>query len=942
MSSAVKPLVRGLNILLIGVLLLQGSIVPHQPASAQLHLASSVSNDATAFLRQAMADARANAASPASHQRFTTASRVQRATHMRAAAQGTGALALTITAVDTDIVLDWVDNPAAVAYEVHRSATAFFTPNSTTRLATLSGDVNSYTDIGAAGDPAVNYIYKVQALSGGSAVVALSGEVGEMDYALNNAAGSYSLIAIPFTADNIVDAASLAATISNAAALLKWNAPNQTFQFFQPPNSGDNFTLAAGDAVFVQAAGGGPNVVTLVGAVTQVQFDLVPNGFNFISLPLSEANLTDAAAVAADIGSIQALLAWNEDTQLFRFFTPPNSGDNFALSPGTPFIVQTGADSPTVWPPGSQRATAAIIDPAPNANGWNNTDITVTFVLTDTDGQVYTSAPVDVTDEGADQLIEGTVVDGAGATTTVTTTVNIDKTAPTIVPNTAPQPNAAGWHKNNVAVNFAADDALSGIDAVTGSTNLALEGADQVLDGTATDRAGNSTNANTTISLDSTPPNLVITTPTDGSTVNDPQLTVSGTVDDPLSGVAGMTCNSVAATVSNDNFSCDLSLNQGPNLIVAQTTDVAGNMTAASIEVTYSPVDNVPPTIAIEAPTAGAVLFQGRPAIELTFADDDLVDTASRAFTANGTTIEVDCQLMASGGTCTPVAALPDGVVTLAATIADFAGNSASDQVEFTVDTLPLSVDITTPTEGLITNVPEIAVTGAVGGDVTGVVVNGVTASLNGTTFNVTVPLREGTNRLVAIATAANGKTGTASIDVTRDIFAPIVRIDSPRDGFVSADNLIAVTGQVNDIVNGAIDATVFVNGIQAEVSDGAFLALDVPLVNGANTVEAVATDAVGNQGSHTITVTRQPPVGARIRIESGNGQQATINQQLAAPLTVIVEDDAGNPIASRLVTFQVTRNNAGLGVTAPEAPIQNGSGCHRQQWPSVGLPYPG
>ena len=138
---------------------------------------------------------------------------------------------------------------------------------------------------------------------------------------------------------------------------------------------------------------------------------------------------------------------------------------------------------------------------------------------------------------------------------------------------------------------------------------------------------------------------------------------------------------------------------------------------------------------------------------------------------------------------------------------------------------------------------------------------------------------------LVAVAENANGKTGTDSVDVTRDIVAPIVRIDSPRDGFVSVVNTITVAGKVNDIVNGGTEARVAVNGLEATVANGAFMLMDLPLVRGPNTIDAVATDAVGNVGTHSIQVTFQEPVGARIGIVAGNGQAGVVNQLLPNPL---------------------------------------------------------
>jgi hypothetical protein len=75
--------------------------------------------------------------------------------------------------------------------------------------------------------------------------------------------------------------------------------------------------------------------------------------YNFMTVPLDETGVTNAAALATDIGNVGALLAWNADTQLFRFFTPPNSGDNFAVQPGLPVVVNLPAGAPVTWPAGN-------------------------------------------------------------------------------------------------------------------------------------------------------------------------------------------------------------------------------------------------------------------------------------------------------------------------------------------------------------------------------------------------------------------------------------------------------------------------------------------------------------------------------------------------------------------------------------------------------------
>jgi hypothetical protein len=110
----------------------------------------------------------------------------------------------------------------------------------------------------------------------------------------------------------------------------------------------------------------------------------------------------------------------------------------------------------------------ASVSPVPNANGWHNTDVTVTFTCSD-GGSGITSCtqPVTVTTEGANQTISGAVVDNAGNTASASVTLNIDKTAPSgeisVTPGLLWPPN----HKMvDAAVNGGSSDAVSGVASV--------------------------------------------------------------------------------------------------------------------------------------------------------------------------------------------------------------------------------------------------------------------------------------------------------------------------------------------------------------------------------------------------------------------------------------------------------------------------------------------
>lgn len=83
---------------------------------------------------------------------------------------------------------------------------------------------------------------------------------------------------------------------------------------------------------------------------------------------------------------------------------------------------------------------------------------------------------------------------------------------------------------------------------------------------------------------DTTPPTLSLTSPADGSIVDEPTVTVAGLTEPGTT----LTINGVEATVAPDgSFSLRLALSEGENLIMAAATDHAGNSVTTSARVTY-------------------------------------------------------------------------------------------------------------------------------------------------------------------------------------------------------------------------------------------------------------------------------------------------------------------------------------------------------------------
>lgn len=144
--------------------------------------------------------------------------------------------------------------------------------------------------------------------------------------------------------------------------------------------------------------------------------------------------------------------------------------------------------------------------PVANANGWNNTDVTASFVCAET-GTVQsgiatnTVAGATVSTEGAGQSVTntGACTDVAGNTadSATVTDINIDKTAPVVTIMTPANSGSYTFHSNTLA-NWSATDALSDIDTATGTVangaqiDVSSLGA-KSFTVTATDLAGNMT-----------------------------------------------------------------------------------------------------------------------------------------------------------------------------------------------------------------------------------------------------------------------------------------------------------------------------------------------------------------------------------------------------------------------------------------------------------------
>jgi hypothetical protein len=587
----------------------------------------------------------------------------------------------------------------------------------------------------------------------------------------------------------------------------------------------------------------------------------------------------------------------------------------------------------------------AVSSPAPNGNGWNNSNVTVTFTCNDSlSGIAVCTSPVTVSADGANQVIPGTATDIAGNTATASVKVNLDKTPPTISASATPTANAAGWNNSNVTVTFICTDSTSGVATCPAAQTVTTEGSNELISGTAVDNAGNVGKTSATFNLDKTPPNLTIMSPPNGQTISlsTTSITVIGSESDTLSGVAGVTCNGAGATISGSKFACTISLTQGPNSISIQATDVGGNTSTSPLTLNYAPA----PQVTITAPTNLSVTNLSPVTVNGT------VDDPSATLTVNGISVP-----QSSGSFSIPVP-LVEGLNVLTAVATNSSGVASTATVQVTLDTTPPHITIDSPADGTTTTAASLTVTGLANDVVVGTVnaldvqvtVNGITAQVANRTYSAAnVPLSVGLNTIQAKAVDRAGNAATTSVTVTRalpsqppapaigqalitqtlsivsgnnqtgiigtQLVAPLVVAlsDTSNKPIPNQTAVFKVTGNNGSLSasssgapSAAVAVTTDVNG-QAQV----LWTLGQRSGAGINIVHASSPLAVG---SADFTATGLVSSPGTIVVDSGNSQTGVLGQPLPFPFVAAVVDAGHNRVPNVPVTFAVKQGGGNFG----------------------------
>ena len=224
--------------------------------------------------------------------------------------------------------------------------------------------------------------------------------------------------------------------------------------------------------------------------------------------------------------------------------------------------------------------------------------------------------------------------------------------------------------------------------------------------------------------------------------------------------------------------------------------------------------EKVAPVITILSPSGGAYVSNSKQPVVFTVVDEtggsgvDLTSLVVKQDNATVASSTISTQAITNGYqvTYTPASALSDGRHKVTIDCKDHDGNSATQKsTTYTVDTVPPTLNVTSPTEGLITNSQTITVAGTTNDATSSPVtikieLNGVNQGTvtvgTGGAWSKSVTLASGTNTIKVTATDAAGKTSTVTRTVTLDTSVPKITAATitPNPVDAGATMVISVT----------------------------------------------------------------------------------------------------------------------------------------------------
>jgi Tfp pilus assembly protein PilZ len=446
---------------------------------------------------------------------------------------------------------------------------------------------------------------------------------------------------------------------------------------------------------------------------------------------------------------------------------------------------------------------------------------------------------------------------------------------------------------------------------------------------------------------DSLPPNLTVTSHTNGATVFMSTITISGTASDAGRGDNGISYVSLQGPLPNSNtagngtvtWSKDIDLSPGPNFIIVYAYDnnEFPNEASQTLTINFQAADTLGPNLAVTSHTDGQTVNSKSITITGTASDAGRGDDGISSVSCRG---KIDGATATGAGTVnwSQIVDLTPGRNNILVYAYDNSPFPNLTSLTLTinlqpVDSLPPSLNVTSHTDGqtVFSNVITVAGTASDAGrgdsGISAVKVNfqradGDTAVGAGVAqWSRTFALDPGPNTIYV--SAADASEFPQETNVTfkviyqiGDVNPPLLTIDAPRNDQTLTTSSITISGTATDAGQGGNGvAQVTVNGVQANggTATGSATANWSRTINlglGANVISVVAFDNINNSASQTVTVTYDPvdstpPV---LTIDSHKNNQTVATSSILLAGTATDAGQGGNGVSS--VTVKGTRAN--------------------------------
>jgi len=328
---------------------------------------------------------------------------------------------------------------------------------------------------------------------------------------------------------------------------------------------------------------------------------------------------------------------------------------------------------------------------------------------------------------------------------------------------------------------------------------------------------------NLPIGLDDLPPQLAISSPTEGIMTNKTKISVEG-ITEP--GCQVWVDGTLAQVDTGGAFVTDVTLSdEGSNRISVKARDPSGNEREAWVNVTR---DTTPPNLTLDGPKNGDIF------------NVTSVNVFGTAEIGANLTINNEAAVIASDGKFSKTFTFVEGNNQIKVVCTDAVGNRATVSISVRIDRKRPLLLVVDPMDGYRTNKTSINVSGLTepGSNVT---MNSVVVPLFGSNFQAPVLLDEGDNTINVRSCDRAVNCNETSVHITRDTEPPVLEVTYPPvDGeLLTNKDEITIQGYVEP------GAKMWINRDEASYSGN--WTYVIRLKEGKNKITVEAADDVGN-----------------------------------------------------------------------------------------------